>query len=110
MKENCPICNKEFEYNEITDSYLIIPLDYFEEYPVQDDIWASRKWNIEHTDYNDISAPNHICHSCYDKRVLSEDRTVDGHSVCAKKGCAKYPLSFSKYCPDCYEEAYPYLS
>lgn len=25
------------------------------DYPIQDDIWPSRRWNLDHTDYIDLS-------------------------------------------------------
>lgn len=29
--------------------------DQFRKYPIQDDIWPSRRWNQDHTDYIDLS-------------------------------------------------------
>lgn len=29
--------------------------DITQEYPIQDDVWPSRRWNKDHTDYIDLS-------------------------------------------------------
>ena len=40
-----------------------------EDYPIQDDIWASRRWNLDHTDYCDLSG--------FENEWIGVDTTLD---------------------------------
>ena len=110
---DCPICKKDFAHDPDADNHLLVDLnnedDILKEYPVQDDQWASRRWNKDHTDYTDLSGGMMICQECYEKRCKTDDVNVDGHIVCAKKGCPNDTNGFSKYCYECYDESYPPL-
>jgi hypothetical protein len=110
---DCPICKHDFMYDPTWDNYLRVDLnnvgEIYSDYPVKDDTWASRRWNKEKTDYVDLSGGIIICQECHEKRCSTDDVNVDGHIVCAKKGCANDANEFSKYCHGCYDEAYPPL-
>lgn len=96
-------------YNPTIEVYFKVDLNGPEmiKYPIQDDIWPSRRWNREKTESIDLSGHNIICQSCYSKRVKADDVNIDGHIICSKKGCAHDALPFHKYCFECYDESYP---
>lgn len=72
------------------------------EYPIQDDIWASRRWNKGMTNYIDLSG-----HEDYIERIKSTDVNFKGGVLCKQKGCPSNPNEFSDYCDKCYDEKYP---
>lgn len=78
--------------------------DLKREYPIQDDIWASRRWNKEMTDYIDLSG-----HEDYTDRVKATDVNYKEKILCKQKGCPSNANEFSSYCNDCYDEKYPNL-
>lgn len=108
---NCPLCKKDFDYDEEKDSHLRVDLNnadnIYNEYNVKDFSWPSRLWNKEHTDYIDLSGGIPICPDCLHKRCNAQDVTIDGHRLCSRKGCPNDANEFSKYCYECYDEAYP---
>ena len=110
---DCPLCKTDFMYDPNHDFHLKVDLNNIEEiysdYPIKDETWASRRWNKDRTDYVDLSGGITICQDCHEKRSNAEDVNVDGHIVCAKKGCAHDANEFSKYCHGCYDEMYPPL-
>ena len=67
----CSKCGVQFDLNLSGDHFHIespenaqIKLDY----PIQDDIWPSRRWNAEQTNYQDMSGggDSYICQGCYE--------------------------------------------
>ena len=69
--EECNSCKKDFMYHHL-DTHLKIELEsnkkIIENYPVKDDVWPSRRWNINKTEYEDLSGGSDvICQSCYQK-------------------------------------------
>lgn len=85
-----------YKIKDMTNEELI------KEYPIQDDIWASRKWNKEMTDYVDLSG-----HEDYTDRVKATDVNYKGQILCKQKGCPNNANEFSSYCNYCYDEKYP---
>lgn len=63
----CPKCDKDFMYHT-TDTHLERGGEenkrILEEYPIQDETWASRRWNEDRTEYCDLSGCYHICQEC----------------------------------------------
>ena len=72
------------------------------QYPIQDDMWPSRRWNEEMTEYADLSG-----HEDYEERVKAIDVNYKGQVLCSQKGCPNNSNEFSKYCNSCYDEKYP---
>lgn len=104
---NCSICSKLFSFDSIKDSHLNVDLNnqdnLLSEYPIQDDIWPSRRWNKRQTEYIDLSGSNPICETCYVKRIFSKDALIDGHKVCSIHGCANDSEGISNFCRSCHE-------
>jgi hypothetical protein len=114
INSDCPICKKDFSHDPDHDTHLCVDLNnkdnILKDYPVQDSIWASRRRSKDnYADYIDLSGGIVICQDCYKKRCYAEDVNVDGHVICAKKGCPNDTNGFSKYCYSCYDESYPPL-
>lgn len=106
----CPKCNKDFMYHTTdyhlergaTENQRII-----EEYPIQDETWASRRWNLDRTEYCDLSGCYHICQECDEKeRKEATDVNFNGERLCKQKGCTNNANEYSNYCNDCYDEKY----
>lgn len=65
---DCPRCGKDFMYHQ-TDRHLFRELKSNEgiikEYPIQDEQWSSRRWNLDRTESCDLSGGyDVICHDC----------------------------------------------
>jgi len=105
IPQDCPICEKP-----LTDSKKLADINnqngILAKYPIVDDIWPSRRWNQDMTEHIDLSGNLPICSECYTKRTTSTDVNVDGHVLCSKRGCGNDSNEFSKYCNNCYSEAY----
>ena len=43
----------------------------------------------------------YMCVDCYNERSDSDFRYHDGHLLCAKDGCGRNAMSFSKFCFKC---------
>jgi len=99
--DNCPLCKKSFTYDQNKDLHLQVDLNNTDNIyltnPIQDSIWASRRWNKEGTSYEDLSGCIFICQDCYKKRSVSTVK-IDGHTVCVKNGCAHDANESEKYC------------
>lgn len=72
---DCPRCQKDFMYHQ-TDFHLHrnrINEDILKEYPIQDPIWSSRRWD-KNGDYQDMSGDLEdyivICQDCHEKEKL----------------------------------------
>jgi hypothetical protein len=67
----CNNCKQDFLYDPSQESHLVTdnnsPVDLME-YPIQDEVWPSRRWNVEHTEYIDLSGPVVVCQDCYGKQ------------------------------------------
>tara|TARA_R110000851_G_scaffold233479_1_gene386049 strand:+ start:475 stop:795 length:321 start_codon:yes stop_codon:yes gene_type:complete len=64
--------------------------ELIKEYPIQDDVWASRRWNKEMTDYVDLSG-----HEDYedhkDLKLIKEGYIAeDGHPKKCVCGCTEF--------------------
>lgn len=77
MKE-CPRCKGFFKPPVLEDELFDLFRDgsvnneqIMKEYPVQDDVWPGRRWNYEHTEYEDMSGGDgyHICPDCHTKEM-----------------------------------------
>ena len=71
---DCPKCEKDFMYHT-TDTHLFRDLKSNEEikkeYPIQDEQWASRRWNLERTESCDLSGGYYvICQDCDEKETV----------------------------------------
>jgi hypothetical protein len=86
-------------YKVMTNEQII------KEYPIQDEIWPSRRWNTDKTDYVDMSG-----HEDYLDRVKSTDVNYKGQRLCKCKGCPNNSNEFTDYCNSCYDEKYPTVS
>jgi hypothetical protein len=72
----CRECNKTFDFNE-TDVHLkrdmISNEEIMKEYPIQDDTWPSRRWNISKTDHCDLSGGFEVvCGDCHEIECVAE--------------------------------------
>jgi hypothetical protein len=48
-------------------------IEIMDKYPIQDDTWSSRRWNIDLTDYMDLSGGyDVVCHNCHDIQCCAE--------------------------------------
>lgn len=107
--EVCPLCSRSFKYNQNLDS-LKVDLNntdgIYKDYPLRDDVWESRRWNMDKTQSIDLSGGVVICQDCYDKRKDTDDVNVDGHVICKMKGCANDANESGKYCNRCNELMY----
>lgn len=70
----CPRCKMDFMYHQ-TDIHLnrdtTSNMEIIKNYPIQDDTWASRRWNEERTDFEDLSGDFEvICQDCHDEERL----------------------------------------
>ena len=67
---DCPLCKNDFMYDPNHDFHLKKDLNglLLEEYPIQDDVWASRRWNKDKTDYVDLSGELFICQDCFENK------------------------------------------
>jgi len=46
----------------------------------------------------------YICLECYDNRMNSEYRIIDGDIMCANRSCVRNSMAFSIYCEVCENE------
>jgi len=74
--DDCPRCGKDFMYHQ-TDTYLFRELKSNEEikkeYPIQDEQWASRRWNADRTESCDLSGGHDvICQDCDEIENIAE--------------------------------------
>lgn len=103
---NCSICSKLFSFDSVKDSHLNVDLNnetnILSEYPVQDEMWPSRRWDKNKKEYIDLSGNSPICESCYVKRIFSKDALVDNHKVCSINGCANDSDGISNFCSECH--------
>lgn len=63
----CSRCGQDFMYHESDDHLFREPAENIEikkDYPLQDDFWASRRWNEDKTESCDLSAWDVICQEC----------------------------------------------
>ena len=67
----CPICEKDFMHDKM-DYHLRVNLNNTDGYSIQDDIWPSRRWNEDKTDYIDLSGEITICQECYEKKTYKK--------------------------------------
>ena len=67
------------------------------EYPVQDETWASRRWNADKTDYEDLSGDYVvICQDCdYKERNIIDNYDCGGSSC--RNGCVSL-INFNEPC------------
>ncbi len=75
--DECPICKKDFMYHA-TDTNLFRHTDsnkrILREYPIQDETWASRRWNEDRTEYEDLSGDYEvICQYCDETENVAEE-------------------------------------
>jgi len=78
---DCPRCGKDFMYHQ-TDVHLFRELKLNEEikneYPIQDEQWASRRWNADRTESCDLSRGyDVICQDCDEIEKQIEDDLND---------------------------------
>jgi hypothetical protein len=73
---DCPRCGKDFMYHQ-TDTHLFRDLKSNEEikneYPIQDEQWASRRWSADRTESCDLSGGyDVICQDCDEIENIAE--------------------------------------
>lgn len=98
--DECTICKKDFMYHS-TDTNLFRHTEgnkrILREYPIQDETWASRRWNEDRTEYEDLSGDcNVICQECDEKERNIIDNYDCGGSSC-RNGCVSL-INFNKPC------------
>lgn len=69
----CPRCKKDFMYHTM-DTNLFRKTDdnirIKKEYPIQDEVWPSRRWNKDKTEYKDLSCGYIvICQDCNSNEI-----------------------------------------
>ena len=77
---DCPRCGNDFMHHS-SDVHLHRELSenekLREEYPIQDNVWESRRWNTERTEYVDLSGGYEvICQDCGEKEKKEAELAV----------------------------------
>jgi hypothetical protein len=98
---DCPICKKDFMYHTTEKTSLFRHTTsnrrILREYPIQDEIWASRRWNEDRTEYEDLSGDyDVVCQGCDEKERNNIDNYDCGGSSC-RHGCISL-INFNEPC------------